>query len=59
MIRLALLSPSALERLVLRREPTVLSIFDVCGLAALPWIQRPGQVFDCSLSMPELKYWSF
>lgn len=35
-IRLAWLAPSVLERLVLRREPTVLSIFDLCGVAELP-----------------------
>ena len=45
-IRLAWLSPSVLERLVLRREPTVLSIFDLCGVAELPWVQQPERVFD-------------
>lgn len=45
-IRLAWLAPSVLERLVLRREPTVLSIFDLCGVAELPWIEQPGRVFD-------------
>ena len=45
-IRLAWLSPSVLERLVLRREPTVLSIFDLCGVAELPWAQQPEKVFD-------------
>lgn len=45
-IRLAWLSPSVLERLVLRREPTVLSIFDLCGVAELPWVEQPGRVFD-------------
>ncbi|QIE42067.1 hypothetical protein G5B39_08945 [Rhodobacteraceae bacterium SC52] len=44
--RLAWLSPSVLERLVLRREPTVLSIFDLCGVADLPWVEQPGRVFD-------------
>jgi hypothetical protein len=38
-IRLAWLAPSVLERLVLRREPTVLSIFDLCGVAELPWVE--------------------
>jgi len=46
LIRLAWLSPSVLERLVLRREPTVLSIFDLCGVAELPWVEQPEQVFD-------------
>lgn len=45
-IRLAWLAPSVLERLVLRREPTVLSIFDLCGVAELPWIEQPEKVFD-------------
>lgn len=45
-IRLAWLSPSVLERLVLRREPTVLSIFDLCGVAELPWVEQPGREFD-------------
>lgn len=45
-IRLAWLAPSVLDRLVLRREPTVLSIFDLCGVAELPWAEQPGRVFD-------------
>ncbi|SDX71213.1 hypothetical protein [Roseicitreum antarcticum] len=45
-IRLAWLSPMVLERLVLRREPTVLSIFDLCGVAELPWVEQPEKVFD-------------
>lgn len=45
-IRLAWLSPSVLERLVLRREPMVLSIFALCGVAELPWIEQPEKVFD-------------
>ena len=45
-IRLAWLEPSVLERLVLRREPTVLSIFDLCGVAELPWAEQPRRVFD-------------
>ncbi|SFR20602.1 hypothetical protein SAMN04515673_1243 [Poseidonocella sedimentorum] len=45
-IRLAWLAPSVLERLVLRREPTVLSIFDFCGVSELPWAGQPGRVFD-------------
>ncbi len=45
-IRLAWLAPTVLERLVLRREPTVLSIFDLCGVAELPWVEQPEKVFD-------------
>lgn len=44
--RLAWLSSSVLERLVLRREPTGLSIFDLRGVAELPWVEQPGRVFD-------------
>jgi hypothetical protein len=44
-IRLAWLAPTVLERLVLRREPTVLSIFDLCGVAELPWAEQTGRVF--------------
>lgn len=46
LIRLAWLAPSVLERLVLRRAPTVLSIFDLCGVAELPWVEQPKKVFD-------------
>lgn len=45
-IRLAWLAPSVLARLVQRREPTVLSIFDLCGVAELPWVEQPERVFD-------------
>lgn len=45
-IRLSWLAPSVLERLVLRREPTVLSTFDLCGVAELPWFEQPERVFD-------------
>jgi hypothetical protein len=45
-IRLAWLSPSVLERLILRREPTVLSIFELCGIAEMPWAEQPEMVFD-------------
>ncbi len=45
-IRLAWLSPSVLERLVLQREPTVLTLKDLCGLAELPWAAQLGRAFD-------------
>jgi hypothetical protein len=45
-IGLAQLAPSVLDRLVLRREPKVLSIFDLCGVAELPRPEQPGQVID-------------
>ncbi|HET7410147.1 MAG TPA: hypothetical protein VFJ13_08085 [Paracoccaceae bacterium] len=46
LIRLAWLSPKVLERLVQRREPTVLTIKDLCAVADLPWAEQPGRVFD-------------
>lgn len=46
LIRLAWLSPKVLERLVLRREPTVLTIRDLRAVAKLPWSEQPGRVFD-------------
>jgi hypothetical protein len=45
-IRLAWLSPLVLERLVLQREPTVLTLKDLCGASELPWVDQPGRVFD-------------
>jgi hypothetical protein len=45
-IRLAWLSPWVLERLVLRREPTVLTLKHLCGVAELLWVDQPGRVFD-------------
>ena len=45
-IRLAWLAPSVLERLVQRRELMVLSIFDLSGVAELPWVEQPELVFD-------------
>ena len=45
-VRLAWLSPSVLERLVLQREPTVLALRDRCGVAELPWADQLGRVFD-------------
>ena len=40
------LSPLVLERLVLQREPTVLTLKDLCSTAELPWVDQPGRVFD-------------
>ncbi|MDO9526017.1 MAG: hypothetical protein Q7J57_10870, partial [Gemmobacter sp.] len=45
-IRLAWLSPPVLERLVLQREPTVLTLKDLCAVAELAWADQPGRVFD-------------
>lgn len=40
-IRLARLAPLVLERL-----PTVRSIFDLRGVAELPWVEQPERGFD-------------
>ncbi len=46
LIRLAWLSPKVLERPVPQREPTVLTIKDLCRIAEMPWAEQPGRVFD-------------
>lgn len=46
LIQRAWLSPKMLERLVLQREPMVLPLKDLCGVAKLPWADQPGRVFD-------------
>ena len=45
-LRLAWLSPDVLERLVLRREPCAISLYDLCFVASLPWGEQPARVFD-------------
>lgn len=46
LLRLAWLAPDVLERLVVHREPSTISIVDLCAVAALPWHEQPGRVFD-------------
>lgn len=46
LLRLAWLAPGVLERLVVHREPSTISIHDLCFVAALPWEEQPGRVFD-------------
>ncbi|WP_235905763.1 hypothetical protein [Pseudooceanicola pacificus] len=46
LIRLAWLAPDVVERLVVRREPSTISIYDLCFVASLPWEEQPGRVFD-------------
>ncbi|XDA98897.1 hypothetical protein AB1M95_03065 [Sulfitobacter sp. LCG007] len=46
LLRLAWLAPHVLERLVVHREPSTLSIYDLCFVASLPWDEQPGRVFD-------------
>jgi hypothetical protein len=46
LLRLAWLAPDVLERLVCHREPSTISIYDLCFVASLPWDEQPGRVFD-------------
>ena len=58
MMRLAYLSPEVLEYLVIRRVPSALSLYDLADVAARPWAEQMGIVFDrsgrqtCSRSIP-------
>jgi hypothetical protein len=44
MMRLAYLSPEALEHLVIRRVPSALSLNDLVAVADLPWADQMGAV---------------
>ena len=46
MIRLAYLSPSVLETLVITRKPPAISINDLMPVAELPWQEQMGSVFE-------------
>lgn len=46
LLRLAWLAPEVLERLVVHREPSTISIYDLCFVASLPWEDQPARVFD-------------
>ena len=46
LLRLAWLAPEVLERLVVRREPCAISLYDLCFIASLPWGEQPARVFD-------------
>lgn len=45
LLRLAWLAPEVLERLVVYRERSTISIYDLCFVASLPWHEPPWQVF--------------
>jgi hypothetical protein len=45
-MRLAYLSPDVLERLLLRRKPSAVSINDLVDATYLPWPGQLGRVFD-------------
>jgi hypothetical protein len=46
MLRLAYLSPAVLERLVVHRQPSALSIIDLAAAAELPWSEQDKIVFE-------------
>lgn len=46
MMRLAYLSPEVLERLVIRRMPSALSMNDLVAVANRPWAEQMDKVFD-------------
>jgi len=46
MIRLAYLSPSVLEALVITRKPPALSLNDLMAVAELPWFEQAKRVFE-------------
>jgi hypothetical protein len=46
LLRLAWLAPEVLERLVVHREPSTISIYDLCFVASLPWDEQSARVFD-------------
>ena len=46
MIRLAYLSPSVLETLVITRRPPAISINDLMAVAELPWFEQAKRVFE-------------
>ena len=45
LLRLAWLAQVVLERLVVRREPCAISLYDLCFVASLPWDEQPVRVF--------------
>jgi hypothetical protein len=45
-IRLAYLSPAVLERLLIRRSSSALSIEQLAAAACRPWAMQPDMVFD-------------
>jgi len=45
-MRLAYLSPEVLERLVIRREPTAISVLELIEATYLPWARQAERVFE-------------
>ena len=53
LIRLAWFAPKLLEWLVLKREPTMLSIKNLCSITGLPWVELARRVItDCFAKSP-------
>lgn len=46
LLRLSWLAPDVLERLVINREPSTISIYDLWFVASLPWDEQAARVFD-------------
>jgi hypothetical protein len=44
--RLAYLSPNALERVLLLRQPPTISCYDLGSLSSTPWIEQSAQMFS-------------
>lgn len=54
-MRLAYLSPDVLERLVISREPTAVSVHELMKVTYLPWAEQMGRVFDkCAKDLSDL-----
>ena len=49
-MRLAYLSPDVLERLLLRREPPAVSVYEIIDTTYLPWAEQIDKVFGGALS---------
>ncbi len=45
-IRLAYLSPTVLERLLIHRRPSALPLDKLAAAALVPWAEQPRMVFD-------------
>ena len=45
-IRLAYLSPTVLERLLIYRRPSALPLDKLAAAALAPWAEQPGMVFE-------------
>lgn len=45
-MRLAFLSPDALERLLLMRQPPGVSWYDLVSVASAPWREQPERIFE-------------